>query len=235
MNGNFCTHCGQKSTVGKITLSNFIKELTDTVFQVDRGLFYSMKELFVNPGDSIREYLNGKRKSHFKPIAYVFTLSTIYFLLSQLLENGTFVNDFIEGFIAYEDTPGSASNEMSTFNWFTKNYAYTMLLLLPLNALASFIAFRGTGFNYLEHFVLNAYVMGQHAIFYSIASLLCLISFNYINLSDVAIFVSIVYSGFVYYQFFNKLNRGVFFFRFILMYIIYLIVITIILVSMITL
>jgi hypothetical protein len=77
INGNFCTHCGQSTKVDRINLSNFLSELSEGIFQINKGLFYSVKELFLRPEYNIRAYLNGKIKNHFKPIAYVFILSTV--------------------------------------------------------------------------------------------------------------------------------------------------------------
>ena len=67
--GEYCNHCGQRSNVGRITLSSLLNELTESIFQIDRGFFYTLTQLFARPGKSIREYLNGKRRKHFKPIA----------------------------------------------------------------------------------------------------------------------------------------------------------------------
>ncbi|MCB0631023.1 MAG: DUF3667 domain-containing protein, partial [Lewinella sp.] len=55
--GNFCAHCGQSTKVDKINLPNFLRELSEGVFQINRGFFFTLKELFVRPGYSIRAYL----------------------------------------------------------------------------------------------------------------------------------------------------------------------------------
>ena len=82
---NFCPNCGQSAKVGEINLSYFLQEMTDSLFQINRGFFFTMRELFIRPGESIREYLSGKRNNHFTPIAYVLTLSTIYSTISSQL------------------------------------------------------------------------------------------------------------------------------------------------------
>ncbi|MEQ9310184.1 MAG: DUF3667 domain-containing protein [Balneolaceae bacterium] len=200
---NFCSYCGQSSKVGKITFSNFLSDISSSIFQIDRGLFYSIKELFVRPGHSIREYLDGKRKNHFKPVAFLFTLSTIFFLISQFLESSTFLNYAIEGFSNVESTSGSHSEELEILNWFAKNYAYTMLMLLPLFTLSCFLAFLGSGVNYLEHFILNAYITGQKAILYALSAMMSLIISNEDLLTTTTLIISIGYTFFVFRQFFS--------------------------------
>lgn len=223
VNGNFCTHCGQSVKVGKINLSSFLSELSESVFQVNKGLFYSLKELFLRPGHSIRAYLDGKRKNHFKPIAYAFTLSAIYFLLTQLVAHDTFLNDAIVGYSSASNGSEIELQQLAILEWFAKNYAYTMLMLLPLYSLASYVAFLGSGFNYLEHFILNAYITGQQAIFYSVAAISSLIVGSHDFWATTIFFVSISYAFLVFWQFFSAQSRWSVVFRFILTYMLNLI------------
>lgn len=224
-NGNFCSNCGQSTKVDKINLSNFLKELSESIFQINRGFFYTMKALFVSPGHSIRAYLNGKRKNHFKPIAYVFTLSTLYFILSQFLDSETFLNDFTKGFANGANDSEEDAKQLAMLDWFAKHYAYTILLLLPVYTFASYLAFFKTKFNYLEHFVLNAYIIGQQAIFYSLFSILNLMVTNDDFLAIITLCCSIFYAFFVFWQFFSKQSRVAVILRSILTYVLYLILI----------
>tara|TARA_R110000850_G_scaffold45090_1_gene114161 strand:- start:553 stop:1293 length:741 start_codon:yes stop_codon:yes gene_type:complete len=224
IDGSYCSQCGQSTTVSRISFGSFLKELSSSVFQVDKGLLFSIKELFIRPGHSIKEYLSGKRKNHFKPIAYTFTLSTIYFLISQLLEAPTFLNDAAEGFASESNSSGVASGQIDVLNWFAKNYAYTTLLLLPLYSFASYMAFNKSGLNYPEHFVLNAYITGQQAIIYTLSALLSLAITNKDLLATGTLIVSISYAFFVFWQFFEGYSRIAALLRFVLTYILFLLI-----------
>jgi Protein of unknown function (DUF3667) len=50
---------------------------------LDKGILFTTKELFTRPGHSIREFLDGKRVRHFKPISMVIILAGIYGFLSH--------------------------------------------------------------------------------------------------------------------------------------------------------
>jgi len=129
--GNFCTYCGQNVKVDRLNLPNFLTEISDSVFQLNRGLFYTIKELFIRPGHAIRDFIQGKRKEYFKPITYVLTLSTLYFLVSQISDNPTLIDDFFSG--ATDGVQGK--NSIAKFplvEWLSDNYAYTTLLLIPI-------------------------------------------------------------------------------------------------------
>ena len=222
---NFCAHCGQNTKVSKLNLPNFLSEVSESVFQIDKGFFYTLKELFVRPGHSIREYLAGKRKNHFKPIAYAITISTIYFLISQFTESGTVIDDFTLGYSnAANDNNVQQDSKIEILNWFSKNYAYTVLMLLPFYSFASFLAFFGLGYNYLEHLVINAYIIGQQAIFYSFFALLTITTINNDFLVSFAVLFSISYTFYVFLQFFSKKSNLNIILRTILTYTLYIVI-----------
>ncbi len=218
--GEFCGHCGQGSKVSRINLSNFLHEVSESIFQINRGFFYTLINLFTRPGNSIKDFIDGKRKSHFKPVAYILLFSTLYFLASRIAGEDTWVKDWVLSFLSYERESGA---EIPTFlTWFFENFAYTNLLLLPIFSFASYLSFKGLGKNYLEHIVLNAYVAGQQTIFYSISVLLKM-GWDSDILDDVPILLSVSYAFWVFWQFFAEGNRMMNLFRSVLTYILFMI------------
>ena len=222
VDGKFCTNCGQKSNVSTVNFPNFLNEISESVFQINKGFFYTLRELTVRPGNSLREFLNGKRKYHFKPIAYVLTLSTVYFLITQITNQNTWVDDAITGWMNGATGQKSGVEIPKITTWFSKNYAYSTLLLLPVFSLASYISFLKFGKNYLEHIVVNSYITGHQAIFYSLFA----IGGTFIESDVIEIFpllVAISYTFWVYRQFFSEGNRTMNILRSIITYILYLI------------
>lgn len=224
ISGNYCTHCGQSAKVNKITFTNFLEDISEGVFQVNKGFFYTFKELSVRPGHSIKAFLKGKRKRHFKPIAYVLTLSTLYFLVSQLIDQPTWIDDGISGFVGavFDEEQRSDSTALKVLTWFSKNYAYVTLLLLPLFSLASYLSFRKLEANYLEHIVLNAYITGHQAVLY-ILSIFIRSSTDNSFLEMLPFLFSIAYLFWVFRQFFSSGNRIINFLRSTLTYVLYFI------------
>lgn len=233
IDAKFCSHCGQNSKVDRITLTNFITELSDSLIQVNRGLLFTIKELTIRPGYSIKDYIKGKRKNYFKPIAYALALSTVYFLISKLTDDSTFLVDLLEGFNNGFTDSGARNTELPNklllaANWFTNNFAYAAILLIPLHALATYLAFFKSGFNYLEHIVLNSYIVGQQAIIYSIFILISQVfKVDFLDLIDFIILV--LYAFWVFWQFFSEESRKYVILRSMLAYILKLIIILILL------
>lgn len=65
--GNFCTECGQSIKVSRINIFNVIEELQFSFLHINKGIVYTVKELLLRPGYTIKSYLSGKRIQYFKP------------------------------------------------------------------------------------------------------------------------------------------------------------------------
>jgi hypothetical protein len=220
--GNFCSHCGQKSNISRINFPNFINEVSESFFQIDKGFFYTLRELSVRPGKSINEFLNGKRKSHFKPVAYLLTLSTVYFLTTQITNQNTLIVDVTTGWMKGVTLQDSDVELPEVATWVLKNYAYLTLLLLPVFSLASYLSFFKFDKTYLEHLIVNSYTTGHQAIFYS----LFVVGETVIDgdvMEILSILVAVLYTFWVFWQLFSEGNRMMNILRSIMTYILYFI------------
>jgi len=230
ISGNYCANCGQSTYTGRLNLLTFLNEVSESVFQLNKGFFYTLRELFVRPGESLREFLDGKRKRHFKPIAYVLMLSTVYFVITKFIGQETWVDGFLSGWsngVEADDLNEQKVN--STLSWFAENFAYTSLLLLPVFSLASYLSFYKFKVNYLEHIVINAYISGSQAVIYTLFAIVASI----IDSEVMELFpplISTAYLFWVYGRFFKGGNRILTILRSILTYILYLIFGTILLI-----
>jgi hypothetical protein len=224
--GNYCPNCAQSAGVSRIKFRSFFSEFMHSIFQLDRGFFYTLQQLVIRPAQVILEFLEGKRRSYFKPITYVFLLSTIYFLTSRLINHNIWINDFIEGFLLYDD--GSKEDLPLLVDWFVNNFSYANLLLLPVFSLASFISFTGHHRNFAEHVVVNAFITGQQVIFYLVFSLLSLTSESDF-FEFMPVILSITYAFWVYWRVFSEGKRIWNLLRTVSTYLLYLIFCTILL------
>ena len=205
VDGQFCSQCGQNSKIDKLNLPNFLTEISDNVFQLNRGLLYTIKELFTRPGHAIRGFIQGKRKNYFKPIAYALTLSTLYFIFSKIISKKTIIGDTISGFIdASTGDVEKFSILTSSLEWLASNVAYAALILIPIYSFASYMSFLGKGYNYLEHIVLNSYIVGQQAIIYSIFLLPSIFISNDYYIQILMIIISISYVVWTFKTFFHE-------------------------------
>ena len=224
--GNYCSKCGQKTNIERLNFSYLIRELSGSLFQLEYGFFYTLKELFVAPGRSITAFLNGRRKKYFKPLSYVLILSTLYFLVTLAIDEKTWIGDFISGWSEgsgmYEDNGENSEMMPSILMWFSENHAYSILLLIPVFSLASYLCFKRFDRNYVEHVLINSYITAQQALLYAFFAVVAYIS-EY-QMFEIAPFaLSIAYNIFVYYSIFSEGHRVVNILRSIITYVLYLV------------
>jgi hypothetical protein len=76
--GNFCSHCGQKYTDGKITVGTLLKEFVTSVLNIDAKIFRTLRDLFI-PGKLTAAYFKGQQKRYVPPVRLFFVMSVIHF------------------------------------------------------------------------------------------------------------------------------------------------------------
>jgi hypothetical protein len=67
----------------------------DSIFSVNAPFFHTLKLLFINPGKMLREYLDGKRKSYYKPVAFFLLMTFLYLVIRALIDYDPFINNTI--------------------------------------------------------------------------------------------------------------------------------------------
>lgn len=160
LDGNFCKNCGQKAKTERLNWKYVSDEAKYVFLHFNGGLMYTVKALFTRPGDSIREFIEGKRVHHYKPILLLFVLAGTYGLLIH------YVN--FEAYTAM--IPKTPEEKMAldiqkkVMEWFVDHYSLIELLQLPLYSLCSYLAFRKWGYNFIEHVIFNTFAAGQRLV-----------------------------------------------------------------------
>jgi hypothetical protein len=200
--GHYCNNCGQTAETHQLNFHFLWHEIQHGLFHFDEGILYSGKQLFTRPGHTIREFLDGKRVKHFKPISMVIFLATFYGLLYHYYH------------ISFAEPSLNGSSEtgidVSKFNeWMGTHYAWATLLTIPLYTIGTSIAFRKQGYNLVEYFILNTFKASQK-LFVHIATFPLLYYFNGTHsmrtLSFIIYLVDVVFIYWTNSQFFNKLS-----------------------------
>ncbi|NVK52385.1 MAG: DUF3667 domain-containing protein [Flavobacteriaceae bacterium] len=83
---DFCHQCGQRSAVYKVTFKETFQDFVDVTFSINAPLINTTLLLFSNPGIVFREYLNGRRKSFYKPVSFFIITTFIYIILRSIID-----------------------------------------------------------------------------------------------------------------------------------------------------
>ena len=154
----FCPHCGQPAHTVRITGSYVLHEVPHSILHVDKGLFYTLKELFLRPASMIAGYLAGQRAKHFKPLAYVVILSAF----------SSFVAHWVREYLEAHDDLASITLPRNGVNVFIASVApffahyqsVFYFLMIPIISLATWTFFHKR-YNYWEHVVVNTFLTAQ--------------------------------------------------------------------------
>ncbi|MDR1055043.1 MAG: DUF3667 domain-containing protein [Prevotellaceae bacterium] len=217
---NFCDVCGQASNTKRIN-SVYLLSQIQSVFNIDRGFFFTIKELLVRPGETIRNYVEGKRIRYFKPFSFTFLAATIYALL-VLIFGDKIVNlvndgiadsmvDYTDGEMHDFDPEAYKQTVQQSMEVVYSYYGAFTLLTVPLYSLATFFLFKKEGYNYAEHMVINAYIVGLQII-------ICFFALPFANSYwGISVYAfAILFTIRMYMQVFIKTLKGSRFFRVLL-------------------
>ncbi len=221
--GNFCTNCGQTAHTHAINWHYLWHDIQHGIFHVDSGILFTIKELLLRPGTTIRNFIEGKRVPYFKPVAMIFVLATVYGLLFHYF---------------HIEIPVTAQSENAELqkattnvnNWISGHFALSTLLLIPLNALSSYLAFRKSGYNYVEHGIINLYT-GALKVVINLIMFPLLYFCNHTpqmgKILVLSLLIDILLTSYVYFGFFKGFNPANRILRIILSIIYFFILLTI--------
>lgn len=194
---NYCSDCGQSTSAGRINSHYLWHEVQHSILHVDRGIFYTIKELILRPGITIKGYLDGKRVNHFKPFAFVIILGTIYGFIAH------FFKVYPESELLPDLGPESTESGRKVMEWVYGHYSLVMLGLIPFTALASYWVFRKKGYNYSEYLVIYSYITGIQILILLLAYPFYY-SFSSLEIVLAALFFVYLYYVWVFVQLFSK-------------------------------
>ncbi|MBD80588.1 MAG: hypothetical protein CL840_16860 [Crocinitomicaceae bacterium] len=83
--GDFCASCGQSSTVSRITIKETWDHFLSSAFSFEGPLLYTIKQLILSPGAVFREFVGGRRKQYYKPVAFFILTSALYIIVRAII------------------------------------------------------------------------------------------------------------------------------------------------------
>lgn len=170
----FCPGCGQPTPVHRIDWHFLGHELEHSVLHMDRGILYSLKQLMLQPGKLLRDYIEGRRGNQVKPVLLITMTAAAVLLLNRLL-NGAGVMDSaaMDALGAGPGVPPELAKLAASFRsvnaWIESHFAAFTLMLLPLEALIFRVVFSRFGkLNYPEWLVITTLLTVQVFVVWSL-------------------------------------------------------------------
>lgn len=188
----YCANCGQKSSVHRLSFKHFFAhEFLHGLFHIDKGIFFTVKELFTRPGFAALDYLEGKRTKYFN----FFTL--LLLTIGLILFTSHYVDQDKE-FIVITESGERLDDAI------VHNLKFLLLSFIPLLAVSSSLFFRRMKLWFSEHLVTNTFFSIGILLIYFIV-LLLRVSFGESYLFDtLKLLLPALYLCVCFYQFSNK-------------------------------
>ncbi len=191
---------------------SFIAEAIRNIFDLDKGLPGTIKQMFVGPKVVVDSYWN-KEEAFFPPIRYIIIIGIIYALIWELLVSDSSIAEFskglAEGFNSDESSDRIPSIKedavMTMIVAFNRYLAYLTIAFLPLYAGFTYLLFRADKATFLKHIIVNAYISGQMLLLYLVPFLGALFSYEiYSNVHLLVFPINMIYFYWATLQCFNS-------------------------------
>ncbi|MEO1517393.1 MAG: DUF3667 domain-containing protein [Bacteroidota bacterium] len=164
LHGPYCSVCGQKWIDERLTVKRVLSSAISNIFNLEKGLWYTVKMLFISPGQVVRDYVNGRTQPYFPPFRY----ALIFIALAAFANLGLGVYDsqmdqIIDQCkkIGMYSTPEDEAQGREIMKFMTNFLNFIPFLLLPFLSLSSYVLFKREKWYYAEHMALNTFLLGH--------------------------------------------------------------------------
>jgi hypothetical protein len=163
------------------------------VLHFERGILYTIRELLINPGQNVRNYLSENRSRLVKPIIFIIVTSLIYSTCSNFFH----LEDRYVNYLGNHKSTTSA-----IFKWIQGHYGYANIIMGIFIALWTKLFFRRYKLNIFEILILLCFVIGIGMLIYSVFTIIQ--GLTHFNLMQTAGIAGLVYTTWAIAQFFEK-------------------------------
>ena len=196
--GKFCSNCGQKTETHRITLKHFLfHDILHGVWHMEKGIFFTTKEVLSRPGFAALDYISGKRVKYYNIFSLIVLILGFNLFLYHFYDNLMLT---IRGISDENEASSSALGQFAS-----KYEKPLMLLLIPMLSICSYITFNKRKFNFAEHLIISGYVFAGYLLITTTGVILCFFNlFEQDFIEDLVTYVerliTVVYIIFCYYQ-----------------------------------
>ena len=195
---NYCSRCGQPTNTGEISFKETISNFLTVSFALEGPLWLTIRGLIINPGNLFREYIAGKRKTYYKPVAFFILITAVYLILRtligfDLLEDGSAKKDI-------EELAAISPKTHEVFRVMSSNINNILFLLVFSIALMLKLFFKKK-YNLAEYTSIALFIVGIYTIVRTITMFID--KFTKIEIDSIELgilLVLIFYSSFSLFQ-----------------------------------
>lgn len=195
----YCATCGQAAELKRIDGHYIIHEI-EHILHFEKGILYTIKELLIRPGKSVRRFISDDRNRLVKPIIFIVITSLVYTLINHFFH-------IEEGYVKIDEVKQSTTGII--IKWVQDHYGYSNIIMGIFIAFWAKIFFRKYNYNFFEILILLCFIMGMGMLFLSVFAIF--LGLTHIDLMQAAGILSLIYCTWAIGQFFDKKKIGNYF------------------------
>lgn len=190
---DYCPYCGHPQEIERINGSYLISEI-GSILNFQKGIFHTIKELLIRPGQNIRQFISEDRSRLVKPIMFIIICSLTYTIFKQIFE-------FKDGYIDLQFDDSDPAIRL-IFQWITQNYGYSNILMSVFVAIWIKIFYKKYDYNFYEILIMLLFVSGMEMLMFSFFG--ALESLTKTPILSFGTFFVLIYAFWATGQFFDK-------------------------------
>lgn len=198
LQGEFCVQCGQPASTGRINFKETIDSFLSIAFAFKGPLRTTIRLLVTNPGKLFREYIGGKRKTYYKPVAFFILVTAVYIILRALIDFDPLEGESVKNDLKELNAISAKMGEV--FRLMSVNINNILFLLVFSIALVFKLFFRKK-YNLAEYTSIALFIAGIYTMVKTITMFIgkfALIEIDTIEL--IILLLLIFYSSFSLFQ-----------------------------------
>ncbi|RYE18450.1 MAG: DUF3667 domain-containing protein [Sphingobacteriaceae bacterium] len=200
--GKYCNLCGQKGDTHRINFHYVLHEVPHALFHFEYGIFYTIRELLLRPGKTIKGFLDGQRVRLFKPVLFLLVTTSVTALFVAL-KNKVF------HLPAADPSHLAKQKPLAELTHFIQSHpGLSLLILVPFISLINQWFFRKQKYNYWENMVINTYVIGNLNLIYIVGKFLEVLIFRTNERNIIRVAMELCFFGYMVWVYFQVYRGG---------------------------
>jgi len=160
-----CDHCNKAIRTERLSLGFLIKDALNNIFNLERGLFFTIWSLLKQPGEVCREFVSGNRFKYMNPFRFLIVAAT-FSVIAEAITGSTDIFNLM-------NIEGKDDESVQMVSMIMRDYLNLVILgSAPFYAIGSWIIFRKPKWNLAEYLVVNSYALSLIVILSGIVSFL---------------------------------------------------------------
>lgn len=181
-----------KATLDRID-STYLWNEVRSVLNFDKGVFYTIREILLRPGLTVKHFLYRDRSQLVRPLVFIILCSLVYSLSQQIF-------GFEDGYVGLSF--GEQPSVEAVFEWISTHYGYSNILISICMGIWLRLFFSKEGFNFYEILILLCYVVGVGMLFFAVIGIIN--SLIDLKILDKVFFLGVIYIIWAIANFFGQ-------------------------------